>query len=124
MLVSRSSITLPQKHAGERLYRDWVVSGSQIGRLTMRYEPPTTRTTGARDTPGSIAARERFEAALRDAGRGPSAMLMHVCVTDEPPSTWPGLNGRAATEGPAVLRMALDGLVEFYRARAIQAEAV
>jgi hypothetical protein len=42
-------------------------------------------------------------------------MLMHLCVADEPPTTRPGLNGRAPTEGLPVLRVALDVLVEFYR---------
>jgi Domain of unknown function (DUF6456) len=79
---------------------------------TARYEPPTTRTPGARDTPGSIAARERFEAALRDAGRGLAPILMRVCITDESPISWAGLNGRAETDGVPVLRLALDVLVE------------
>jgi hypothetical protein len=112
-LRNRSSITLHQFQAGDRLYRDYLARGSQIGRLTMRYEPPTTRTPGARDTPGSIAARERFEAALRDAGRGLAPILMHVCITDELPTTWPGPTG-----GLPLLRVALDVLVDFYRGAA------
>jgi len=81
----------------------------------MRWEPPTTRTSGARDTPGSIAARERFEAALREVGRGLAPIVMHVCVTDEPPTSWAGLNGKAETGGGPVLRVAPEVLVEFYR---------
>jgi len=115
ILRNRSAITLPQAQAAERLYKDYAASGSTIGRLVASYEPPTPRGSGSRDTPGSIAARERFDLALRDAGRGLAPILMHVCVTDEPPTTWPGLNGRAATEGLPVLRVALDVLSEFYR---------
>ena len=70
------TITLHQFQAGDRLYRDYLASGSQLGRLTMKWEPPTARAPGARDTPGSIAARERFEAALRDAARGLAPILM------------------------------------------------
>jgi hypothetical protein len=40
---------------------------------------------------------------------------MHVCVTDEPPTSWAGLNGKAETHGLPVLRVALDVLVNFYR---------
>jgi hypothetical protein len=75
----------------------------QLNRLTVRWEPPTTRTPGARDTPGSIAARERFEAALRDAGRGLTTNLVHVCVTDESPTSWASLMGKAETDGLPVL---------------------
>jgi hypothetical protein len=114
-LGNRSTITLHQFQAGDRLYRDYVASSSQIGRLTARYEPPTTRAPDARDTPGSIAARERFEAALHTAGRGLAPILVHVCTTDESPTSWAGLNGKAETDGLPALRVALDVLVEFYR---------
>jgi hypothetical protein len=40
-LRNRSSITLHQFQAGDRLYRDYLASGSQLGCLTMRWEPPT-----------------------------------------------------------------------------------
>jgi hypothetical protein len=114
-LRNRSSITLHQFQAGDRLYRDYMTSGSPLGCLTMRWEPPTPRGSGSRDTPGSIAARERFDAALREAGRGLAPILMHVCVTDEPPTSWAGLNGKAETDGLPVLRVALDTLIAFYR---------
>jgi hypothetical protein len=47
-LRNRSSIMLHRLQAGDRLYRDYFASGSQLGQLTMRWEPPTRRTAGAR----------------------------------------------------------------------------
>jgi hypothetical protein len=99
-----------------------VASGSQIGRLISTYAPPTPRSSGSRDTPAVIDARARFEAAMRDAGRL-AAILVHCAICDQPASSWPGLNGRAAFEGAPVLRVALDGLVEFYRGLAPHREA-
>jgi hypothetical protein len=37
-------------------------------------------------------------------------------VTDESPTSWAGLNGKAATDGMPVLRVALDVLADHYRA--------
>jgi hypothetical protein len=76
------------------------------------------RTSCARDAPGSIAPRERFEAALREAGRGLAPIRMHVCVTDESLTSCAGLNRKTETDDVPVLRVALDLFVEFYRGRA------
>jgi hypothetical protein len=81
---------------------------------TIKWEPPTPRGL-PRDTPRSIAARERFEAALWNAGRGLAPGLVHVGITGESPTSWAGLNGKAEADGVPVLRLALDALVEFYR---------
>jgi hypothetical protein len=115
VLRQRGSITPSQFQAGDRLYRDWRASGSQLGRLVAHYGPPSPRGSGQRDTQHALDARARFEAALREVGHGLAPILMHCCVTDESPATWAGLNGKALTDGPPVLRVALDVLAEFYR---------
>jgi hypothetical protein len=42
-------------------------------------------------------------------------ILVHVCIIDESPTSWAGLDGKAETDGVPVLRVALDVLVQFHR---------
>jgi Domain of unknown function (DUF6456) len=115
-LEARGVISPEQKNAGDRLCRDYYSSNTIIGRLTASYEP-TMRSRqkyqAVPDTPRSVAARQRFDNAL--AAAGPlAAILVHTCVTDLAPSAWGPANGKAAEDGPALLRLGLDTLVEFY----------
>jgi hypothetical protein len=45
--------------------------------------------------------------------RGLAALLVHVCITDESPSTWKPAYPK---DGAPCLRMALEVLVNHYRA--------
>jgi Domain of unknown function (DUF6456) len=115
-LEARGVISPEQKNAGDRLCRDYYSSNTMIGRLTASYEPRMRshqKYQAVPDTPRSVAARQRFDNAL--AAAGPlAAILVHVCVTDLAPSAWGPANGKAAEDGPALLRLGLDTLVEFY----------
>jgi Domain of unknown function (DUF6456) len=115
-LEARSVISPEQKNAGDRLCRDYYASNTMIGRLTASYEPRMRshqKYQATPDTPRSVAARQRFDNAL--AAAGPlAAILVHTCVTDLAPSAWGPANGKAADDGPALLRLGLDTLVEFY----------
>jgi hypothetical protein len=69
------------------------------------------------DTPASIVARERYDAAMKTVGRWLSGIIVHVCITDEPAMAWAPLNGKAATDALPLLRQGLDALVWHYNER-------
>jgi hypothetical protein len=121
-LCNRGVITVTQREAGERLHQDWYVANEGRPYLVARYAP---RMSGKRygapprleDAEHQIAARERFEAALRAVDQGLAKLLIHVCITDQSPSS-----GRPRpTDGAPCLRLALDTLAAHYRAGIAQA---
>jgi Domain of unknown function (DUF6456) len=116
-LEARGGITLDQKRAGDRLAKDYARSNTTIGRLVGRYEANMPRRPGygaPPDTPLSIVARERYDNAMKAVGPWLNGILFHVCITDLPPSGWGPMNGKAALDGPPILRLALDALISFY----------
>jgi Domain of unknown function (DUF6456) len=112
-LHRKGSISLAQFTAGDRLYRDFKLSGSEQ-RITMWWAPPSTRGGNLHDTTTSLRARERFEGALREAGQLGADVLMHVAICDLAPTNWARLNGVAIARGVPMLRHALDALIGFY----------
>jgi hypothetical protein len=65
-------LTGEQARAGHRLYRDYQGGGAVTQLRLPLYQPgarsPKKQRPPAADSPGAIAARERFDAALRAAG--------------------------------------------------------
>jgi hypothetical protein len=118
-LHARGAISSGQKRAGDRLSRDYYASNTMIGRLTAAYAPRMKSRAKYQDvpeTPFSISARERYDNAMQAAGRWLAPILVHVCITDQPPSHWGPLNGKAATDGLPLLRLGLDALAWHYSA--------
>lgn len=103
--------------AGERLRADY--ERAQLGAsVTMRWDPVRVKSTGEQGLSGTerqVAARSRFDAALREAGRGLEDILWRVvCAGETLPVAekalaWP------ARSGKLVLKLALDRVADFYR---------
>lgn len=121
-LRSRKLLTDRQFLAGEALRRDWEKAG--LGpRVTMQWDasPLSRSRRGAPNTPdptvNQLSARERFDAALREAGPGLSDILWRVVCAGEGIShaekalQWPSRAGKL------VLSLALDRVAVFYRIR-------
>ncbi len=115
-LHSRGHLTDIQLFAGEKLRADW--EAAQLsGGLTMRWDP--VRVSGGERglEPGErqIAARARFDGAVKLAGPGLSDVLWRVvCAGETLPDAeramaWPVRSGKL------VLRLALDRVAEYYR---------
>jgi hypothetical protein len=117
----RGQITTEHRKAGERIERDYRLSQTYPARLVSRYEAnmprPPKRYQASADTPSSIRARERFEAAMSAVGPWLSGIVIHVAVCDEPVTQWGPLNGRAQSHGLPVLLVALDALCAHYGRR-------
>lgn len=103
--------------AGERLRADY--ERAQLGaNVTMRLDPVRVKGSGDQgltQTERQIAARSRFDAALREAGRGLEDILWRVvCAGETLPMAekalaWP------ARSGKLVLKLALNRVADFYR---------
>lgn len=117
-LHARGHLSDRQFEAGERLRADW--ERAHLGpRVTMRWDPVRVGGGEAGLTPGErqIAARDRFHAAVTEAGAGLSDILWRViCAGEGLPQAeralaWP------ARSGKLVLGIALDRIAGFYRIR-------
>ncbi len=103
--------------AGERLRADY--ERAQLGpNVTMRWDPvrvKTTGDTGLSPTERQIAAKDRFDGALREAGKGLQDILWRVvCGCESLPAAEKALDWPARS-GKLVLRLALDRVADFYR---------
>jgi hypothetical protein len=102
--------------AGEKL-RDDYERAQLPASVTMRWDPVRATSTGGGLAPGErqIAARQRFDGAIRAAGKGLEDVLWRVvCAGEALPEAekalgWPGRSGKL------VLRIALDRVADFYR---------
>jgi hypothetical protein len=109
----RGQITARQREAGERLYRDWHLSGSQP-RVIAKLDG-TGGGTGDDTSVKAIDARERFKLALQALGPELSPVVVHVClVPQESPLTWDIEARRRKGTGNELLRRGLQRLVEWY----------
>lgn len=118
-LHARGLLSDRQFDAGERLRADW--ERAQLApSITMRWDavrvkggPDSGLTAGERQ----IAAKERFDAAIAEAGTGLSEILWRVvCAGESLPQAekalaWPVRSGKL------VLSIALDRVADFYRIR-------
>jgi len=116
-LHSRGHLSARLFDAGERLRADY--ERAQLGAsLTMRWDPVRVRSTGDTGLNASerqIAAKQRFDAALDQAGNGLQDILWRVvCAGEGLPEaerelSWP------ARSGKLVLKLALERVADFYR---------
>lgn len=103
--------------AGERLRSDY--ERAQVApSITMRWDPVRIAGTGERGlSPGEqqIAARERFEGAMGQAGTGLQDILWRVvCACETLPNAEKALDWPARS-GKLVLKLALERVANFYR---------
>lgn len=103
--------------AGEALRSDY--ERAQLAQnITMRWDAVRVKSTGERGLePGErqIAARQRFDGAIKAAGRGLEDILWRVvCAGEALPEAEKSL-GWPARSGKLVLRIALERVAEFYR---------
>lgn len=115
-LHARGHLTDRQFDAGERLRADF--ERAQLSpSITMRWDPVRTKGSGERGlTAGErqIAARGRFDAAIRHAGQGLSDILWRVvCAGEGLPQAEKALNWPVRS-GKVVLRIALDRVADHY----------
>ncbi len=116
-LHSRGHLSARLFDAGERLRADY--ERAQLGaNLTMRWDPvriKSTGDTGLNASERQIAAKQRFDAALDQAGSGLKDILWRVvCAGEGLPEaerelSWP------ARSGKLVLKLALERVADFYR---------
>jgi hypothetical protein len=103
--------------AGEALRADYEAAQLSAS-ITMRWDPVRAKSTGARGlsaTERQIAARQRFDGAIRHAGKGLEDILWRVvCAGEALPDAEKTL-GWPARSGKLVLRIALERVADFYR---------
>lgn len=116
-LHSRGHLSDVQFDAGEALRSDY--ERAQLGaNVTMRWDPVRVKSsgdTGLTATEKQIAAKQRFDGALREAGKGLEDILWRVvCAGEGLPEAEKAL-GWPARSGKLVLGLALDRVADFYR---------
>lgn len=103
--------------AGEALRADYE-RAQLAASITMRWDPVRVKTTGERGLAASerqVLARQRFDGAIRAAGRGLEDILWRVvCAGEGLPEAEKAL-GWPVRSGKLVLRIALERVAEFYR---------
>jgi hypothetical protein len=111
---------LSERHylAGDLLRRDWEKAGLGA-RVTMRWDaaPRSARgSAGAGDpTLAQLAARDRFDGAIRAAGPGLSDILWRVACAGEGLVAAEKALGWPSRAGKLVLTLALDRVAGWYR---------
>lgn len=117
LLRRRGLIDRLQFEAGDKLRGDFILA-QLAPRLGVDYSAPVGRRSGKPDiviTETALAAKQRFNAAMRAAGPGLSDVLFDVCCMlkgiedSERERNWP------RSSATVVLRLALARLVEHYR---------
>lgn len=103
--------------AGNRLRDDY--ERAQLGAsVTMRWDPVRIRSTRGQQLSASerqLAAKERFDGALHEAGSGLQDILWRVvCAGEGLPDAERQL-GWPARSGKLVLKLALERVADFYR---------
>lgn len=117
-LHARGHLSDRQFDAGERLRADWEYA--QLSpRMTMRWDPVRISGSGGERglsaTERQLAAKQRFDGAIAQAGSGLSDILWRVvCAGEALVDAEKGL-GWPARSGKLVLRLALDRIADFYR---------
>lgn len=114
LLRTRGLINAIQFEAGEKLRRDFTIA-QLTPRMGVDYSAPVGRGTYRPDIAHTaLAARQRFNRAMRAAGPGLSDVLFDVCCylkgieESEKDRNWPRSSAKV------VLRIALDRLAEHY----------
>ncbi|MEM7667136.1 MAG: DUF6456 domain-containing protein [Pseudomonadota bacterium] len=105
--------------AGEALRNDY--ERAQLSaNVTMRWDPVRIKTTGDLGLSAAekqLAAKQRFDGALAEAGKGLEDILWRVvCAGEGLPDAEKTL-GWPARSGKLVLKLALERVADFYRIR-------
>lgn len=118
-LHARGHLDDRQFDAGERLRADYERAQLSAS-VTMRWDAVRVDGGGGdglTPTERQIAAKDRFDAAMREAGRGLNDILWRVvCGCESLPEAEKGL-GWPVRSGKLVLGIALDRVAHFYRIR-------
>ena len=120
-LHARGHLDDRQFAAGEQLRTDY--ERAQLSpSLTMRWDPLRVDCEGGgRDrldpTERKIAAKQRFDGAMAEAGRGLTDILWRVVCAGESVGTAEKAFGWPVRSGKLVLRIALDRVADFHRLR-------
>lgn len=116
-LHARGHLTERLLDAGEALRTDYERAQLSAS-ITMRWDAVRVKSTGERGLAPSerqIAARQRFDGAIKAAGKGLEDILWRVvCAGEALPEAEKAL-GWPARSGKLVLRIALERVAEFYR---------
>ena len=116
-LHSRGHLSDRLLDAGEKLRADYE-SAQLPASVTMRWDPVRVKSTGGgglAPTERQIAARQRFDGAIRAAGRGLEDILWRVvCAGEGLPDAERSL-GWPARSGKLVLKIALERVADYYR---------
>ena len=122
-LHSRGHLSDRLFHAGEQLRNDY--ERAQLSaNLTMRWDPVRIKTgnrgggdAGLTHSEKQVAAKQRFDGALAEAGKGLEDVLWRVvCAGEGLPQAEKAL-GWPARSGKLVLQLALERVADFYRIR-------
>jgi len=116
-LLVRGHLSDSQFDAGERLRADWEYAQLAPG-ITMRWDPVRikgTGDTGLTQTERQIAAKARFDGAVKEAGPGLSDVLWRVVCAGEALADAEKALAWPARSGKLVLKLALDRVAQFYR---------
>lgn len=112
VLFSRGAITEQMKAAGDRLYRDWHRSGAQPQLCSAVWT--STGMGKGEMTQTQVEAHHRFRDAIQAVGLILSPVLIDVCLWERSAGDWAELSAKPRADGPAVLRLGLDALVNHY----------
>lgn len=115
-LRSRGLVDARQFEAGERLRADYETA-SLAPRVTMRWAARVDGSggDGLDPTTAQLAAKQRFDAALKAAGAGLADILWRVVCAGEPMPLAEKALGWPARAGRLVLTFALDRVADHYR---------
>jgi hypothetical protein len=116
-LHARGHLSDHLRDAGEALRADYERAQLSAS-ITMRWDAVRVKSTGDRGlSPNErqIAARQRFDGAIRAAGRGLEDILWRVvCAGEALPEAEKGL-GWPTRSGKLVLKIALERVADYYR---------
>ncbi len=116
-LHARGHLSDQLRDAGEALRADYERAQLSAS-ITMRWDAVRVKSTGDRGlSPNErqIAARQRFDGAIRAAGRGLEDILWRVvCAGEALPEAEKGL-GWPTRSGKLVLKIALERVADYYR---------
>lgn len=116
-LHARGHLTERLLDAGEALRADYERAQLSAS-ITMRWDAVRVKSTGERGLAPSerqVAARQRFDGAIKAAGKGLEDILWRVVCGGEALPEAEKTLGWPARSGKLVLRIALERVAEFYR---------
>lgn len=98
--------------AGDRLYRDWLLSGAPP-RMVASYAEAIPGGKGEM-TDAQVQARQRYRRACMALPMTLMPVLVHVVCLDQPAGEWAKIRGFHEKSGMALLASALEELAVFY----------